>query len=70
VLGGSPEQLPPPEGFSRPVDRRLEFAAFDTMKIQNMEEFILATHPPRIPLVLKSHDVETQDWQRLMNVSS
>lgn len=70
MLGGPSEQLPPPEGFSRPVDRRLEFAAFDTMKIQNMEEFILATHPPRIPLVLKSHDVETQDWQRLMNVSS
>lgn len=69
VPGGSPEQLPPPEGFSRPIDRRLEFAAFDTMKIQNMEEFILTTHLPRIPFVLQSHDVDMRDWQRLMNVS-
>lgn len=63
------QQLPPPEGFSRPLNPNQPFTPFDTMKIQDMEEFLLAPHLPRMPLVLRSHDVYQEDWQRLMNVS-
>lgn len=69
VLPDATQQLPPPEGFSRPVNYNSAFSAFDKVKIQDMEEFLLAPQPPRMPLVLKSHDVYPEDWQRLMNVS-
>ncbi|KAF9452176.1 hypothetical protein P691DRAFT_257573 [Macrolepiota fuliginosa MF-IS2] len=67
ILPDAAQQLPPPEAFLRQVNRNTTFTAFTTMKIQNMEEFLLAPHPPRMPLVLKSHDVHPEDWQRLMN---
>ncbi|KXN87939.1 hypothetical protein AN958_07949 [Leucoagaricus sp. SymC.cos] len=67
VLPDPGQQLPPPEGFSRPVNPILSYTAFETTKIQAMEEFLLAPYPPRMPGVLKSHDVYPEDWQRLMN---
>lgn len=61
-------QLPPPESFMRPVNPGATFVSFNPTKIQDMEEFLLAPLPPRLPLVLKTHDVYPEDWQRLMNV--
>jgi hypothetical protein len=51
------------------VNPSLAFTPFETLKIQAMEHFLLAPHLPRMPPILKAHDVFNEDWQRLMNVS-
>ncbi|KAF5364368.1 hypothetical protein D9756_000792 [Leucocoprinus leucothites] len=66
MLPDAGQQLLPPEGFSRHVSPNLSYAPFNTTKIQDMEEFVLASHLPRMPVVLKSHDVYPEDWLRLM----
>lgn len=60
--------LPAPEGFSRPPNAAQSYTNFETMKIQDMEEFL--EQIPRMPLVLVPHDVYHEDWIRLMTVSS
>ncbi|TFK43239.1 hypothetical protein BDQ12DRAFT_642691 [Crucibulum laeve] len=58
------QQLAAPEGFSRPINASLPYTPFDTMKIQDMDEFM--ERQPRMPLVLQPHDVYHEDWSRLM----
>lgn len=58
------QQLPAPEAFSRPINAALPYTPFETMKIQDMDEFF--DHIPRMPLALKPHDVHNEDWFRLM----
>lgn len=60
------QQLPTPDGFIRPVNPGLPYTPFETMKIQEMDEFLESR--PQIPAVLKHHDVYPEDWTRLMNV--
>jgi hypothetical protein len=59
-------QLAAPEGFSRPINAAQPYTPFETMKIQDMDDF--AEHIPRMPLVLQPHDVYHEDWIRLMQV--
>lgn len=59
-------QLAAPEAFGRPINTALPFTPFDTMKIQDMDEFL--EYMPRMPLVLQPHDVFHEDWIRLMQV--
>lgn len=63
---GSPqaEQLAAPPGFSRPVNPSQPYTPFDTIKIQDMDDFMNNT--PKMPLVLQPHDVYHEDWTRLM----
>jgi hypothetical protein len=59
-------QLAAPEGFSRPINAAQPYTPFETMKIQDMDDFL--EHVPRMPLVLQPHDVYHEDWTRLMQV--
>lgn len=63
------QQLLPREGLSRSINPNMSFSEFPTTKIQTMEEFLQAAQLPRLPSILKSHDVSAEDWLRLMNVS-
>lgn len=65
VVGGE-VQLTAPEAFSRPANAAQSYTPFNTMKIQDMEQFY--DQIPRMPLVLETHDVYHQDWIRFMNV--
>ncbi|CAL1701631.1 unnamed protein product [Somion occarium] len=56
--------LPPPEGFSRPPNLAQPYTAFETLRIQDMDEFF--ENIPRMPLVLVTHDVYHEDWIRFM----
>lgn len=71
MLGGAehPSQmLPPPDGFSRPANLAQSYTFFDTMKIQDMDDFY--ENMPRMPKVLVPHDVYHEDWIRFIQVSS
>jgi hypothetical protein len=70
VLGGPeqpPPMLPPPDGFSRPANLAQSYTFFDTMKIQDMDDFF--DNLPRMPKVLVPHDVYHEDWIRFMQVN-
>ena len=69
MLPATGQQFTPPEGFYRPINPNMSYSEFATIKIQAMEDFLLAPQPPRMPPILKSHDVFPEDWLRLMNVS-
>ena len=68
VLGGPdhPPLLPPPDGFSRPANLAQSYAFFETMKIQDMDDFY--ENMPRMPKVLVPHDVYHEDWIRFIQV--
>lgn len=66
VVGGDHQQLTAPEAFSRPANAAQSYTPFNSMKIQDMEQFY--DQIPRMPLVLETHDVYHQDWIRFMNV--
>ncbi|PFH52626.1 hypothetical protein AMATHDRAFT_74099 [Amanita thiersii Skay4041] len=53
-----------PESFSRPVNPSFPYAPFDTIKIQDMDDFL--ERLPKLPLVLSSHDVTHHDWIRMV----
>jgi hypothetical protein len=55
--------LPPPDGFSRPANLAQSYTFFETMKIQDMDDFY--DNIPRMPMVLVPHDVYHEDWIRL-----
>lgn len=59
-------QLAAPPCFSRPVNAAQSYVSFTTMKIQDMDEFL--ERLPRMPAVLKPHDVYVEDWNRLIQV--
>ena len=68
LLGGSePPLLPPPDGFSRPANLAQSYTFFDTMKIQDMDDFY--DNMPKMPMVLVPHDVYHEDWIRFIQVS-
>lgn len=61
------DAFPTPEAFTRQVDMTRSFAPFTTFKVQdNMDDLI--RNIPRMPLELISHDVQHDDWIRLMQV--
>ncbi|KAI0003045.1 hypothetical protein BJV74DRAFT_568572 [Russula compacta] len=67
VLGGAdhpPPMLPPPDGFSRPANLAQSYTFFETMKIQDMDDFY--DNMPRMPKVLVPHDVYHEDWIRFI----
>ncbi|KII95882.1 hypothetical protein PLICRDRAFT_170481 [Plicaturopsis crispa FD-325 SS-3] len=68
-LSGYPASVEPqatiPPGFSRPRNAALAYTPFETMKIQDMEDFEI--NIPKMPLVLTPHDVYHEDWIRLMS---
>lgn len=72
TIGSSPrmpeqgQQLAAPAGFMRPINAAQPYTPFETMKIQDMDDFI--ENIPRMPIVLKPHDVYVEDWSRLMEV--
>jgi hypothetical protein len=69
VGGGAPlepQMLPPPDGFSRPANLAQSYTFFDTMKIQDMDDFY--DNMPRMPKVLVPHDVYHEDWIRFIQV--
>ena len=69
MLGGVeqiPQMLPPPDGFSRPANLAQSYTFFDTMKIQDMDDFY--ENMPRMPKVLVPHDVYHEDWIRFIQV--
>jgi hypothetical protein len=61
-----PPMLPPPDGFSRPANLAQSYTFFETMKIQDMDDFY--DNIPRMPMVLVPHDVYHEDWIRLCQV--
>ncbi|KAI9466807.1 hypothetical protein BJY52DRAFT_1234481 [Lactarius psammicola] len=65
ILAGheQPPMLPPPDGFSRPANLAQSYTFFETMKIQDMDDFY--DNIPRMPMVLVPHDVYHEDWIRL-----
>ncbi|KAE9405987.1 hypothetical protein BT96DRAFT_294677 [Gymnopus androsaceus JB14] len=66
---GMPPSMVPslaaPECFSRPINAAHPYTPFETMKIQDMDVFLESL--PRMPIVLQTHDVYTEDWTRLMD---
>jgi hypothetical protein len=58
-----PPMLPPPDGFSRPANLAQSYTFFETMKIQDMDDFY--DNLPKMPMVLVPHDVYHEDWIRL-----
>ena len=51
-----------PECFSRPPDVTQSYTQFDTLKIQDMDDFM--ENLPSMPVVLMTHDVNHRDWTR------
>ena len=69
ILGAEqPQMLPPPDGFSRPANLAQSYTFFETMKIQDMDDFY--ENMPRMPKVLVPHDVYHEDWIRFIQVCS
>ena len=66
VLEQPQPMLPPPDGFSRPANLAQSYTFFETMKIQDMDDFY--DNIPRMPMVLVPHDVYHEDWIRLCQV--
>ena len=66
VLEQAQPMLPPPDGFSRPANLAQSYTFFETMKIQDMDDFY--DNIPRMPMVLVPHDVYHEDWIRLCQV--
>ncbi|KAI0254349.1 hypothetical protein BJV78DRAFT_71161 [Lactifluus subvellereus] len=65
VLAGlEPSMLLPPDGFSRPANLAQSYTFFDTMKIQDMDDFY--DNMPKMPMVLVPHDVYHEDWIRFI----
>lgn len=64
--GEPPRMLPPPDGFSRPANLAQSYTFFDTMKIQDMDDYY--ENMPRMPKVLVPHDVYHEDWIRFNQV--
>ncbi|KAI0091847.1 hypothetical protein BDY19DRAFT_990616 [Irpex rosettiformis] len=62
--GAEAAPMPAPEGFSRPPNLAQSYTRFETLKIQDMDDFF--ENIPRMPLVLVPHDVYHEDWIRLM----
>ncbi|KAL0580782.1 hypothetical protein V5O48_001247 [Marasmius crinis-equi] len=58
------QQLSAPECFSRPINGAHPYTPFETMKIQDMNDFFDSV--PRMPAVLQPHDVYAEDWARLV----
>jgi len=58
----SQQMLPAPEGFSRPPNRAQSYTPFETLKIQDMDDFF--DNVPRMPQILLPHDVYHEDWIR------
>ncbi|KAI0309654.1 hypothetical protein OF83DRAFT_1179372 [Amylostereum chailletii] len=58
------QRLAPPDGFGRPPNLAQSYTYFETMKIQDMEDFY--DNLPPMPLVLVPHDVYHPDWIRFM----
>ena len=65
-LAPEPHMLPPPDGFSRPANLAQSYTFFDTMKIQDMDDFY--ENMPRMPMALVPHDVYHEDWIRFIQV--
>ena len=65
-LASEPQMLSPPDGFSRPANLAQSYTFFDTMKIQDMDDFY--ENMPRMPKVLVPHDVYHEDWIRFIQV--
>ncbi|KAF8165047.1 hypothetical protein B0H34DRAFT_220908 [Crassisporium funariophilum] len=63
TIPGDPQQLPAPEGFSRPINAANSFVPFDIMKIQDMEA-LYEQKIAKMPLVLTTHDIHQEDWKR------
>ena len=63
------EMLSSPEAFTRPVNRAQTFTPFNMLPVTDMEDFLRDVIHPR-PAVLSTHDVQPEDWGRLMNVSA
>lgn len=63
------QMLASPEAFNRPINRAYPFTPFEMAKIQDMDDFLDGIIP-RLPIVLTTHDVLSEDWGRLMNVSN
>ncbi|KAJ6461461.1 hypothetical protein C8R45DRAFT_533666 [Mycena sanguinolenta] len=63
--GATPtEQLPVPNGFARPINVALAYTLFEKMKVQDMDSIV--HNPPRMPAVLRPHDVYPADWNRMI----
>jgi hypothetical protein len=58
--------LSPPDGFSHPANLTQLYTFFDTMKIQDMDDFY--DNMPRMSKVLVPHDVYHEDWIRFIQV--
>lgn len=67
TLSAAGQQILP--RFSRSINPNMSYSEFPTTKIQTMEEFLQVPQLPRLPSILKSHDVSSEDWFHLMNVS-
>ena len=48
------QQLQTPEGFLRPVNQAQPYTPFESLRVQDMEEFL--DRIPRMPLVLQPHE--------------
>ena len=55
---GPQEQLPAPEGFSRPINAAHPYTPFETMKVQDMDVF-LDNYIPKMPPVLQPVSVRS-----------
>ncbi len=68
-MPGEPQQLPAPEAFSRPIKVASSFTTFDPIRILEMEDvYDTMLKLPKMPTVLSSHDIRTEDWKRCMQV--
>jgi len=67
MLSAAGQQILPQS--SRSINPNMSYSEFPTTKIQTMEEFLQVPQLPRLPSILKSHDVSSEDWLHLMNVS-
>ena len=63
------EMLSSPDAFTRPINRAQAFTPFNMLPVTDMEDFLRDVIHPR-PAVLGTHDVQPEDWGRLMNVRS
>jgi hypothetical protein len=57
--------LTAPDCFLRPINAAHPYTPFEPMKIQDMDLFLETV--PRMPIVLQTHDVYNEDWNRIMN---
>lgn len=69
IMPGESQQLPAPEAFSRPINVASGFTTFDPIRVLEMEDVYDAMSKlPKMPTVLSSHDIRTEDWKRCMQV--